>query len=179
MVSNLKDVLRSRRGRWRALLDYISTQGGGGGELSDGSVTTAKIADGAVTTNKIADNAVTSKKVAEDIPIVFMGDGTEETVKASFRCEVYAVIISGTDTTASAAAPYGPTSGYVPMPIAAFPTSYSSGATVGYIKKCDYEIVQQGEEEVYSITLEVSVAPGENHEVTYTIPTLRVKAVEE
>lgn len=45
----------------------VRTTGGGGGEIADGAVTTAKIANGAVTTPKIADNAVTNAKLSTSV----------------------------------------------------------------------------------------------------------------
>ena len=50
--------------------------GGGGGDLPDGSVTTAKLADEAVTTGKIDDGAVTLAKLGSDVPI---GGGGSQT----------------------------------------------------------------------------------------------------
>ena len=49
---------------------------GGGGDLPDGSVTTAKLADEAVTTGKIDDGAVTLAKLGSDVPI---GGGGSQT----------------------------------------------------------------------------------------------------
>ena len=56
--------------------------GSGGGDLADGSVTTAKLADGAVTTIKLADDAVTGAKIADDtIHGGALIDGTIATIK--------------------------------------------------------------------------------------------------
>ena len=51
--------------QFRALDDKLTeiSQGGGGGSIPDGSVTTAKLADNAVTWGKLADNAVTWGKI--------------------------------------------------------------------------------------------------------------------
>lgn len=50
---------------WRNRQFLGDSVGSGGGEIADGSVTTAKLADNAVTTAKLADNSVTSAKIVD------------------------------------------------------------------------------------------------------------------
>jgi len=59
------------------LVDLL--QGGGGGDVPDGSITTDKLADDAVTTDKLADGAVTTDKLAADAkaPLAGVADSAD------------------------------------------------------------------------------------------------------
>ena len=154
MVSNLRDVLRSRRGRWRALLDYISTQGGGGGELSDGSVTTAKIADGAVTTDKIADGAVNADKIEN-------GTITYDKIKI----DIFSITLINNETTGSVILPpyYEPP--LEPVVISCIPLE----GNTGYVKNYGLDLIMHDGKETWKVDIEVSQAPGQNQTAVYQV----------
>ena len=58
----------------------IASSGGGGGTVSDGDITTAKLADVAVTTDKLADGAVTSAKIEKNVVDSYITAGSNVTL---------------------------------------------------------------------------------------------------
>ncbi len=143
---SLQDIIRSKRGRWRALIEYINKQldGGGGGEPPDGSITTTKLADKAVTYSKL---------------------NIHET----------SITLVGSETTASAILEYGPDSGYMPQVISIAPTEYSEGASVGYLKKYELGLTEVAGETRYTISIEASQAPGTDKTMVYLLLIMKVE----
>lgn len=160
MDASLKKFLFSRKGRIKAVIDFLKDLESGV-ELDAGAVATEHIKDGAITGAKIANGAVTALKIAEGgVTTVRLADGAVTKAKASL--EAVDVTISGTATAGSAA--ISDTSAQI---LGVFQSAASG--TAGGIAVKSVSIDTENSE----VDIEVDSAPGDGNSVTYTIVLLK------
>ena len=164
MDASLKKFLFSRKGRIKAVIDFLKDLESGV-ELDAGAVATEHIKehikDGAITGAKIANGAVTALKIAEGgVTTVRLADGAVTKAKASL--EAVDVTISGTATAGSAA--ISDTSAQI---LGVFQSAASGTAGGIAVKSVSIDTANS------EVDIEVDSAPGDGNSVTYTVVLLK------
>lgn len=160
MDASLKKFLFSRKGRIKAVIDFLKDLEIGV-ELDAGTVATEHIKDGAITGAKIANGAVTALKIAEGgVTTVRLADGAVTKAKASL--EAVDVTISGTATAGSAA--ISDTSAQI---LGVFQSAASGTAGGIAVKSVSIDTTNS------EVDIEVDSAPGDGNSVTYTVVLLK------
>jgi len=161
MDASLKKFLFSRKGRIKAVIDFLKDLESGV-ELDAGAVVaTEHIKDGAITGAKIANGAVTALKIAEGgVTTVRLADGAVTKAKASL--EAVDVTISGTATAGSAA--ISDTSAQI---LGVFQSAASGTAGGIAVKSVSIDTANS------EVDIEVDSAPGDGNSVTYTVVLLK------